>query len=549
MKFTCTLLCASLPAATLLAGLDVKTFGAAGDGVADDSAALRKAAERLKADGGGTLDFPAGTYRIGTRRGGPVFDGVSNVRINFAPGAVLLMDNLEADGNGGGHGLTFRAPAENIELYNVSIVWKNRPRRRSMGDGLRFEGFPQEGKTLRSIRLENCRVEASAQTGAVLMGCSDVTVRNFTVKNSWADGLHFNACRNVTVDGVTGEETGDDTLAFVTYYAPEFTGKTGTVFSLPDLGEWNNSNSSAANIRSAGGRANGIRIAGAKDLKISNVEVEGKSSGIIVDAGAVGARHKWQYLAGRGIEIRDVKLRNCDTGFYVWQFNAGLDDPRFAGFDVKCENFAISGCRNDSVHLSGVSGVRLKNFRTDGCRWRFRTFRDCAVEQAAIAGAPFLLIGNDAPVKPEESARLAANRTRLDGVALTGGMLEIQKCRGLDLRKVDITGTPAGAVFVRQTFDSSFREFKLAGINRENKPGTFAIRLLQSRGLQWNQVEVTAAHPLAAVFEIGGGNAKLRSGDITVENLAAVPEPTPPVRFQGGPFAPENCTVSSPSSD
>lgn len=35
MKFACTLLCASLPAATLLAGLDVKTFGAAGDGVAD----------------------------------------------------------------------------------------------------------------------------------------------------------------------------------------------------------------------------------------------------------------------------------------------------------------------------------------------------------------------------------------------------------------------------------------------------------------------------------------------------------------------------------
>ena len=353
----------------------------------------------------------------------------------------------------------------------------------------------------------------------------------------------------MTVDGVTGEETGDDTLAFVTYYAPEFTGKTGTVFSLPDLGEWNNSNSSAANIRSAGGRANGIRIAGAKDLKISNVEVEGKSSGIIVDAGTVGARHKWQYLAGRGIEIRDVKLRNCDTGFYVWQFNAGLDDSKFAGFDVKCENFTISGCRNDSVHLSGVSGVQLKNFRTDGCRWRFRTFRDCAVEQAAIAGAPFLLIGDDAPVKPEESARLAANRTRLDGVAMTGGMLEIQKCRGLDLQKVDITGTPAGAVFVRQTFDSSFREFKLAGINRKNKPGTFAIRLLQSRGLKWDWIEVTVEHPLAAVFEIGGGNAKLRSGDITVEKLAAVPESTLPVRFQGGPFAPENCTVSSPSSD
>ncbi len=543
MKFAYALLFASLPAAMLFAGFDIRTFGAVGDGVADDSAALRQAAERLKADGGGTLDFPAGTYRIGTRRGGPVFDGVSNVRINFAPGAVLLMDNLEPGGNGGGHGLTFRAPAENIELYNVSIVWKNRPKRRSMGDGLRFEGFPEEGKTLRGIRLENCRVEAAAQTGAVLMGCSDVTVRNFTVKNSWADGLHFNACRNVTVDGVNGEETGDDTLAFVTYYAPEFTGKTGTVFSLPGLGEWNNSNSRAVNIRAVGGRANGIRIAGAKDLKISNVEVEGKSSGIIVDAGTVGARHKWQYLAGRGIEIRDVKLRNCDTGFYVWQFNAGLDDPRFAGFDVKCENFAVSGCRNDSVHLSGVSGIRLKNFRTDGCRWRFRTFRDCAVEGAQIAGAPFLLIGDDAPVKPEEFARLAANRTRLDQVTLAGGMLEIQKCRGLDVQDITVSGPPAGAVFVSRTFDSTFGNFKLAGVNRDNKAGVFAIRLLQSRNLEWDKVEVTAAHPLAAVFEIGGGTAQLRSGDITVNGLIA--PNLPPVRMQRGGFAPENCAIHS----
>ena len=333
------LLAVSLP----LSGLDVKTFGAVGDGVADDSAAIQKAVSQLKADGGGTLDFPAGTYRIATRNGGPVFDGISNVKINFASGAVLLMDNLEPNGNGGGHGFTFRAPAENIELHNVNVVWKNKPGQRSMGDGIRFEGFPQEDKTIRNILIDGCRVEASAQTGAVLMGCSDITVKNFTIENSWADGLHFNACCNISVEGVKGIRTGDDTLAFVTYYSPEFTGKVGGVFSLPDLGKWNNSNSIASGISAIGGGANGIRIAGAWDLEISNVEVEGKSCGIIVDAGTVGARHKWQYLAGRGIEIRDVKLRNCDTGFYVWQFNAGLDDSKFAGVDVKCDNFTISG--------------------------------------------------------------------------------------------------------------------------------------------------------------------------------------------------------------
>lgn len=545
MKFAGILLCASLPVGMMLSGLDVKNFGAVGDGVTDDSAALRKAVERLKADGGGRLDFPTGVYRIGTRHGGLVFNGVSNLKISFAHDAMLLMDNLEANGNGGGHGMTFRAPAENIELLNVNIVWKNKPKRRSMGDGLRFEGFPENGRTLHNIRLENCRVEASAQTGAVLMGCSNVTVKNFTVKNSWADGLHFNACRNVTVDGVNGEMTGDDTLAFVTYYAPKFSGKTGTVFSLPGLGEWNNSDSSAINIHASGGRANGIRIAGAKNLKISNVEVKGKSSGTIVDAGTVGPRHKWQYLASRGIEIRNGKLQNCDTGLYIWQFNAGLDKDKFSAFDIMCEHFTISGCRNDSVHLSGASGIRLKDFRTDGCRWRFRTFRDCVVEQAAIAGAPFLLIGNDAPVKPEETVKLTTNCSRLNEIALSSGILEIQKCRGIDLQNVSISGTPAGAVFVRQTFDSIFRQFKLTGINRDNKSGAIAIRLLQSRKLNWDNVEISTKHPLAASFEIGGGNAQLRCGDISVKNLSSVPESIPAVRFQKGPSAPENCTIST----
>lgn len=37
--------------------LNIREFGAAGDGIADDSAALKQAAERLKSNGGGTLEF------------------------------------------------------------------------------------------------------------------------------------------------------------------------------------------------------------------------------------------------------------------------------------------------------------------------------------------------------------------------------------------------------------------------------------------------------------------------------------------------------------
>ena len=530
------LLAVSLP----LSGLDVKTFGAVGDGVADDSAAIQKAVSQLKADGGGTLDFPAGTYRIATRNGGPVFDGISNVKINFASGAVLLMDNLEPNGNGGGHGFTFRAPAENIELHNVNVVWKNKPGQRSMGDGIRFEGFPQEDKTIRNILIDGCRVEASAQTGAVLMGCSDITVKNFTIENSWADGLHFNACCNISVEGVKGIRTGDDTLAFVTYYSPEFTGKVGGVFSLPDLGKWNNSNSIASGISAIGGGANGIRIAGAWDLEISNVEVEGKSCGIIVDAGLVGPNHGWQYLASRDIKIKNASLRKCDTGFYVWQFNSSLNTPAFAEFDVECENVSITGCTNDSVHLSGVSGVELEKFVTDGCRWRFRTFRNCSVKNASIYNASFLVIGDDAKLEADPD-RVAANRSEFEEITLSDGKIEIQKCRDVEFDDITIHNSPAEAFFLHMTFNSSFADIKLNNVNWQNKPRAFAIQLLQSRSLGWENVNVSAAHPLTAVFEIGGGTEKLRSGNISVKKLNA--PNLSPVLMQGGPYAPENCSI------
>ena len=40
-----------------------------------------------------------------------------------------------------------------------------------------------------------CSAENSPQTGAVLMGCSDIDVEDFRVTRTLADGLHFNACR------------------------------------------------------------------------------------------------------------------------------------------------------------------------------------------------------------------------------------------------------------------------------------------------------------------------------------------------------------------
>jgi hypothetical protein len=151
------------------------------------------------------------------------------------------------------------------------------------------------------------------------MGCSDVDVENFRVTRTYADGLHFNACRRVHVNGVTGVETGDDTLSFVTYQddnaVDKYTGGPGS-YARADFGEWNSNGSTATNVCAKGGTANGVRLAGAMNVALSNVVVEGKLRAVIADCGKKeGNKHSWSWLASRGVTISNVVAVGCTTGF------------------------------------------------------------------------------------------------------------------------------------------------------------------------------------------------------------------------------------------
>ncbi len=127
------------------------------------------------------------------------------------------------------------------------------------------------------------------------MGASDVTVTNFTAIGTLADGLHFNANRRVTVDGLVAQNTGDDGLAFVTYYDPSQPWTYGPgdgPFNQAGVGgEWNNGGSVASHITVTGGRASGVRVQGGYDIAIDDVTVTGKDYGIQLNSAiAAGPR-------------------------------------------------------------------------------------------------------------------------------------------------------------------------------------------------------------------------------------------------------------------
>lgn len=81
--------------------VNLRDFGATGDGVTNDSPALQNSLDQLAANGGGTLEIPAGHYLLGTP-----------VSVQFDPGITITLAGepsataIDVSGNGSGLDLT-----------------------------------------------------------------------------------------------------------------------------------------------------------------------------------------------------------------------------------------------------------------------------------------------------------------------------------------------------------------------------------------------------------------------------------------------------------
>ncbi len=157
--------------------VDVRAFGAKGDGIADDTAALQAA---LDAGAGGTVYVPRGTYLVladGYRDGGR--GGLappSRTRVVLAPDAVLQA-----------------RPTSSSDYVVVRIE--------------RVSGVTIEGGTIRGERHEHTGRGGEWGFGIGIFGASDVVVQDVTIRDCWGDGLFIEEAqpdfsvmpRNITV--------------------------------------------------------------------------------------------------------------------------------------------------------------------------------------------------------------------------------------------------------------------------------------------------------------------------------------------------------------
>lgn len=287
--------------------VNVSWFGAKGDGVTDDSDIVDKINNYITNDITLKIPFPL-TY---TKKSGKlaVLDfskGVNNISIDFMEKGEIIVDVLQDSGAGYMGGLYFKYPSNNITLINPRISWKNKPNIRSIGDGIMFKGFPSDDNTISNIKiLGKTEISKCSQTGLIFLGCKNISVDTVELNDIWADGVHFNACKNGYVKSIIGNSTGDDTCALVTYFdTTEVTDKgVRSPYHQNGFTEWCNNNIVVEQITAYNGSANALRFGGTINSKIGIINT---NKPIACNSSKKDSTHNWTHGACQNCFIGEI---------------------------------------------------------------------------------------------------------------------------------------------------------------------------------------------------------------------------------------------------
>jgi polygalacturonase len=221
--------------------VDVRDFGAKGDGVTIDSPAINKAIDHAAARGGGTVWFPAGTWASYTIR------LKSKVTLHLDNGATILAAPAPQDGRGGydlaepmdpaisgfqdfGHShwknsLIWGEGLHDIAITGQGLIWGKGLGR---GDGkdawLKDPNGPGTGnkaialKNCRNVTLRDFKILEGGWFALLATGVDNLTIDNVLVDTN-RDGFDIDCCKNVRVSNCTVNSPWDDAICPKSSYA------------------------------------------------------------------------------------------------------------------------------------------------------------------------------------------------------------------------------------------------------------------------------------------------------------------------------------------
>jgi polygalacturonase len=355
---------------------DVRAFGAKGDGVTKDTAAIQSAIDACEKTGGGTVEFPPGTYLSA-----PI-ELKSNITLELAKGATLLGSPDHGDYP---PRTEFHVPdltplvsatgAENIAIIGAGTIDGNgeswwREARSIRNFGVLGAGHPRPKLVLfdhcRHVRVEGITVQNSPMWQLVPYYSNDVTIRNVRIlapeHSPNTDAIDPFSSSDVLIEHVYSD-VGDDNVAI----------KSGPINSPgPD------SPSSDITIRDCTFlHGHGVSIGselsgGAENILAERIHFEGTDNGIRVKANR-DRGHDVGHLVFRDLEMKDVKNAIIISEYYPKVLPPAGETPQPLGrltphfHDITIENVTAIGSNTAGAIVglpeSPVDHVVLRNVK------------------------------------------------------------------------------------------------------------------------------------------------------------------------------------------
>lgn len=323
--------------------VNVRDYGAVGDGATDDRAAINSAIAALVSHG--TLYFPAGKYRI--TGGVTAFASLSYITVT-GDGAEIYNDS----GASGANTLVFDTTCSHIDVRNLAFTGTASVR----GNGIHIR-MGASYSTIENCYFQGCSdfgVLVSYGNGGWVSGCKIV---NCISVSTLGDGFHIGSAKDTLIANCSSISTGDDGLGIIADYASyqptriEVTGFTAY---------------QAGNPAGGGTHGCGIRIDEAID-----VHVVGGQTYQSAEAGLFIGRNSSTTAYNVRIVIEDFKVLSPLQ-------SAGM----LGGISVQFSNSTeLRGCTVDSpLSASGIALLDCNDLVVTNCTVRNAVLRGIAAD-------------------------------------------------------------------------------------------------------------------------------------------------------------------------
>ena len=365
--------------------VNVREFGATGNGWSNDTPAINKAIEGCSGSGGGDVIFPAGTYQAAS------IHLRSNVRFLLDKDAIITgarngYDQPEPNPFEGyqdfGHSHFHNALmwGENIENFaiiggrvNGGHIIEGEPNDRDVGDKVIAL------KSSRNLLFENVTHETGGHFVYLLNDCQNITLRNVTIKKS-RDAVNLVGCRNVQIHRCSFTGCGDDTVALKSDWA------LGRKILTENIYVWDSYFESACNALEFGAETTGdfhnvnfwnVRIGRAWKAAIGITSADGG----VID----------------GVHYRDIEIKDaaCPILMHVTdKLRSGDPDKKIGAIrNVSLRNISVSnGKRGDNGFprtslILGHPASLLNNISLENVKITYRGGSTRKMDDAAVTDA------------------------------------------------------------------------------------------------------------------------------------------------------------------